>query len=130
MADRLEAANALVRCHEGVLKSANAEIDTPADVAFRFVVMALIVGVDNIQESAEALKPNVFKDAAAVATSLRWTRDRICVPRDMSYPAARQLRAHLNWAADVIDPREGWQGTPLSSHDRKDTDPKLFGAAL
>lgn len=28
--------------------------------------------------------------------------DQIGVPRDMSYPAARQFRAHLNWAIDIL----------------------------
>ena len=32
-----------------------------------------------------------------IQLSLIYLRDRIGVPRDMSYPAARQLRAHLNW---------------------------------
>ena len=34
--------------------------------------------------------------------SLAYFRDRIGVPRDMSYPAARQLRAHINWLSDQI----------------------------
>jgi glutathione S-transferase len=34
--------------------------------------------------------------------SLAYFRDRIGVPRDMSYPAARQLRAHLNWVAEQL----------------------------
>ena len=34
--------------------------------------------------------------------ALAYVRDRVGVPRDMSYPAARQLRAHFNWIADGL----------------------------
>ncbi|KAL7483602.1 hypothetical protein ACHAW6_009247 [Cyclotella cf. meneghiniana] len=36
------------------------------------------------------------------AKSLEYMRDRVGVPRDMRMPAARQLRANLNWAIGVL----------------------------
>lgn len=123
--DRLEAANALIHCHEGVLQSSRG--DSAADAAFQVVVRALVDGVEALQGSSEALKHGDIDASAGMA--LRYTRDRTSVPRDMSFPAARQLRAHLNWAADIIDPQRGWTGIPLGTRDRKDTDPVVFGAS-
>lgn len=122
--DRLEAASALIHCIEGVLKSTNGEKD--ADIAFQMVCQALINGVEEVTSSGAFKQGIVDRSAAA---NLRHTRDRICVPRDMSFPAARQLRAHLNWAADVIDPQPGWSGVSLPIRDRRDTDPVMFGAS-
>lgn len=124
--DCLEAANAVVHCHAGILRYSKG--NHALDEALRVVVQAMVYGVEKFQQSPEALKHKEFDKS--VAMSLRFLRDRICVPRDMSFAAARQLRAHLNWAADIIDPQEKWVGIPLSTHDRKDSDPAAFGAAL
>ena len=37
-----------------------------------------------------------------VIQSLEYMRDRVGVPRDMRMPAARQLRAHVNWAIEGL----------------------------
>ncbi len=40
--------------------------------------------------------------AKGVASALSYLRDRTGVPRDLPLAAARQLRAHLNVAIDVL----------------------------
>jgi glutathione S-transferase len=37
-----------------------------------------------------------------IVASLSYVRDRVGVPRDMKLPAARLLRAHLNWAIEKL----------------------------
>jgi hypothetical protein len=41
-------------------------------------------------------------DGYAVVASAAYLRDRVGVPRDLKLPAARQLRAHLNWLIDTL----------------------------
>lgn len=117
--------------HEGVINSAIDGIrldpaDAPlVDHAVRAVAHALLVGYAKVSAPpSEEIPPYI-------AACLRYTRDRICVPRDMSYTAARQLRAHLNWVADCIDPRgDGkWRGVPLPMQRRADMDPAIFHTA-
>ncbi|KAH7296906.1 hypothetical protein KP509_26G044400 [Ceratopteris richardii] len=92
-----EAAKSLINNHEAIVKFAmrafvNFEDSTAASVdeGFRIVSHALLTGVENVRESSL----NLSKDVALAAAYLR---DRVGVPRDLTYPAARQLRAHLQW---------------------------------
>ena len=76
-----------------------------AAAGLRHVAHALLVGADAKQQSAsEALAVNETEsmNGEAVAPSAMYIRDRVGVPRDLPLPAARQLRAHLNWLIDSL----------------------------
>jgi glutathione S-transferase len=75
----------------------NEEYVDSVDAWLRIVAHAMLDG------SAEPLQPSEPKKDKELAKCLRYLRDRVGVPRDMSYPAAMQFRAHLNWAIDQLD---------------------------
>jgi glutathione S-transferase len=45
---------------------------------------------------------HVLPFSSTQAAAAAYLRDRVGVPRDMRFPAARQLRAHLNWVIDGV----------------------------
>lgn len=71
------------------------------DAALRHVAHALLVGVESKQVGPHALGPGPSPAPPAVS-SLAYFRDRVGVPRDLPLPAARQLRAHVNWIIDGL----------------------------
>mmetsp|Transcript_1875 Transcript_1875/g.2893 ORF Transcript_1875/g.2893 Transcript_1875/m.2893 type:complete len:538 (-) Transcript_1875:616-2229(-) len=86
------------------------EYTAAADMAMRHVVHAMLVGVEAKQVSSAALQTSATQPAGAAAQLMvapvipaaEYLRDRVGVPRDMRFPAARQLRAHLNWLIDTV----------------------------
>ncbi|CEM36150.1 unnamed protein product [Vitrella brassicaformis CCMP3155] len=82
----------------------NLNYEADMDIALRFVVHALLSGVDDQADKAmrEALVGASGSGRADLAKCVAYVRDRVGVPRDMPYPAAMQLRAHLNWVHDAL----------------------------
>ena len=66
------------------------------DKLLRTTVLLLLDG------SAGVSTGETSEEGKDVASCLAYLRDRIGVPRDMSYPAAMTLRAHLNYVIDAI----------------------------
>jgi len=82
-------------------------VQASVDTCLRTVSLALLNGVDQHEETMTKIAEMIVRDggdtlANGVILSLSYLRDRVGVPRDMKLPAARQLRAHLNWAIGKI----------------------------
>lgn len=82
-------------------------VQTGVSSILRAVSLALLEGVEKHDELMTKIAKTVAQEggeayADGVVASISYLRDRIGVPRDMKLPAARQLRAHLNWSLEKI----------------------------
>ena len=64
-------------------------------------------GPDNHAAALKEMKTSLQNDlpqdkAKDVSSALAYLRDRVGVPRDLPLASARQLRAHLNEAIEVL----------------------------
>jgi glutathione S-transferase len=106
---RAEALYRTVKHHANLIRV------NPADD--RLVDAALRCALTNMMTDSNCL-PAPGSDAA-----LRYIRDRINVPRDMSIYAARRLRAALEATAALVGHT---QGTPIPFNHRRDQNPLEF----
>ncbi len=82
------------------------------DAALRLVAASLLSGPEAVDVllvgsgggggAAPPSPPSSPLDGALAASGLAYLRDRVGVPRDLPLPAARQLRAHLNWFVGAV----------------------------
>ncbi|MGF1538267.1 MAG: glutathione S-transferase family protein [Elainellaceae cyanobacterium] len=88
------------------------------DEPLRCALTAMMTGKPCVPPQSWGSRP----DAA-----LRYLRDRVNVPRDMSIYAARRLRAALEETAALVGDR---QGEPIPVRHRRDQDPVRFAAPV
>ena len=106
---RQEALQRVIKHRRNLIRVNPAE-DSLFEEALRCALTHLITG--------EVCLPPPGSDSA-----LRYLRDRICVPRDMSIYAAKRLRESLEFTAALVGNE---QGTPILLKHRRDQDPANF----
>ena len=94
--DRARLADPLATPAEGAVRDAVQD-------ALLVVAQVLLADCDVAAADVAALAARGAGDRAAVRECLAYLRERVGVPRDMSYPAARCLRATLNWVSDALE---------------------------
>ncbi|NJL20962.1 MAG: glutathione S-transferase family protein [Leptolyngbyaceae cyanobacterium SM1_3_5] len=106
---RAEALQRVITHRNNIIR-VNPADDELFDRALRCALTAMMTG--------EACEPPAGSDVA-----LRYLRDRVNVPRDMSIYAARRLRTALEQTAALVGDR---QSPPLPVQHRRDQDPVNF----
>lgn len=108
---RSEALHRVLKHRENIIR-VNPSDDRTFDEALRCALTHMMTG--------EVCSPPPDSDAG-----LRYLRDRVNVPRDMSIYAAKRLRTSLELTAAMAGDR---QGTPIPVKHRRDQDPVNFAS--
>ena len=70
------------------------------NATYRLIALRLVSGCD------DSIVQNSFRNdpdgSAATTASLKYLRERVGVPRDLTIHGARQFRAHINWLLGLI----------------------------
>ena len=106
---RAEALQRVIKHRHNIIRVNPAE-NSLFDLALRCALTQMMTG--------EVCQPPSGSDSA-----LRYLRDRVNVPRDMSIYAAKRLRESLEFTANLVGSK---QGTPLTLKHRRDQDPANF----
>jgi glutathione S-transferase len=90
----------------------NENVKNGVSAVLQIVSMALLQGVKQHEPGMTKMADAILQEggreyADGIVASLTYLRDRVGVPRDMRLPAARQLRAHLNWAIGKVLSAQG-----------------------
>jgi glutathione S-transferase len=109
---KAEALYRVIRHHANIIR-VNPTPDEVIDEALRCALTGMMTGA-------------ILTPPAGADEALRYLRDRISVPRDMSIYAAKHLRASLEKTAALVGDR---QGTPIPLRHRRDQSPLEFAAA-
>lgn len=93
--------------------TSNAAVQASVDSVLRMICAVMLEGTESSNPTAsekaemESLSAAIVNEggidfADDVVNSLAYLRDRVGVPRDMKLPAARLVRAHLNWSIAIL----------------------------
>jgi len=84
----------------------NESVYQSVDTFLRLITIALLDGHESVASDmakvAQEVRSTGEEHTQNVVKSLSYLRDRVGVPRDMKLPAARQLRAHINFAISYM----------------------------
>ncbi|KAI8802847.1 hypothetical protein BJ742DRAFT_777848 [Cladochytrium replicatum] len=106
----IEALHRVVKHHNNIIKVNPSSDKAKVDEALRCALTLMVTG--------EPCQPPKGSDSV-----LRYMRDRVNVPRDMSIYAGKRFRKALEETASMVG---NGQGEPIKEENRRDQDPALF----